>query len=222
MTRHSSLSQANHADISNKLRDAHDEDRDNITAQGRLLRRIQDQVKENNVLLVANNNITSNIKEALRLDWFKQLGSELRAFMQRIITINISTYNALIAIQQTISSRPELSLLQEPFILEDAIGRISPVHMQFINSWEAFHAVLSRRFQDVQGYKKVQSGEYILQEHVTRREISRSHRWEAAILPGQRIEMSFVFNSESRDSVSASCPSCNKVSDGSPDAEILW
>jgi hypothetical protein len=73
--------------------------------------------------------------------------------MQRIIAINISTYNTLISIQTTLSSKPERSLLQEPFILEDAIGCIAPVHIQFINSWDAFHAVLIRRCQDIQGFK---------------------------------------------------------------------
>jgi len=41
--------------------------------QGRLLKQIQDQVKENNGLLARGNNIASNIREALRLDWLSPL-----------------------------------------------------------------------------------------------------------------------------------------------------
>jgi hypothetical protein len=221
--RYSSLSQANHTDISSQLSDEHEKGQDAIRAQGQVLLQVQEQLKENNALLAAGNAVTNGIREALRLDWVMQLSSELRAFMHRIILINISTYRAVMAVQRTLSSGLERSLVQEPFILEDAIGRISPVHMQFINSWKAFHAVLSRRFEHLQGYNKVQRGEYILQEHTTRREISRSQRWEAAFLPGQRIDKSLIFNSKNQDSsVGTSCPSCKTNSDYSQDLEVLW
>lgn len=61
-----------------------------------------------------------------------------------------------------------------------------------------------------------------MQEHITKMETTPSQHWEAFILPGQRVETSFLFDSESTESISASCSSCNRLSDGLPDAEILW
>jgi hypothetical protein len=66
----------------------------------------------------------------------------------------VATYKAVVALQAVLSSHLERLLIQEFLILEDEIGRISPVHMQFISSWEAFDSVLKIRLQKVQGYQK--------------------------------------------------------------------
>ena len=58
--------------------------------------------------------------------------------------------------------------------------------MQFITFWEAFGSVLEMRFQDIQGYQKVQNKEYVFQENVTMRELDQSCPWEASFLPGQK------------------------------------
>ena len=219
---YSSLAQANYVDLSKRLIDGQERGQDRATMQGKMLQQIQDEVKENKELLVIGNSVASSVREALRLDWLKQLSSDLKAFMQRIIAINVSTYKAVISLQSLLSSQNGGALIEQPFVLEDGIGRKAPVHLQFINSWGAFHAVLEQRFQDVQGYKKVQREEYILQEHATRREIKQSQRWETAFLPGQRIEMSFVFKSADQESTRTSCPSCKTSADDLENAEILW
>jgi hypothetical protein len=77
-------------------------------------------------------------------------------------------------------------LIEEPFILEDPIGRPAPVHLQFITSWDAFNAVLEIRFRSVQGHRKIVQKEYGLQEEVTGREINQSgqacyQRWRVEI-----------------------------------------
>lgn len=60
----------------------------------------------------------------------------------------LATYNALVAIQQSLSSPLEhVSIIEEPFILDDAIGRISPIHLQFVTSWKASDAILCVRFE---------------------------------------------------------------------------
>lgn len=59
-----------------------------------------------------------------------------------------------------------------PFILEDGIGGIAPVHIQFVDSWEAFDSV---RFRGMQGHNMVQERAYVLRESGTRREIDQSH-----------------------------------------------
>ena len=97
--------------------------------------------------------------------------------MRKIFAMNVATYNAIMDMRGQLPSHLERSLFQEPFILEDGIGRIAPVHMQFITSWEAFDSVLEMRFRGMQGHQMVQNKEYVIQENATRREIGRSHPW---------------------------------------------
>jgi hypothetical protein len=190
--------------------------------QGALILEVRDRLRENNSLIEKANATTTKIGDTLRLDWFRRLASELKSLMQRICAINVATYKVVMAIQTGLPSHLERLLIQEPFILEDAIGRISPVHMQFISSWEAFDFVLEKRFQKVQGYQKVKNREYVIQEHATRREIQRNFPWEVSFLPGQRVDMSLIFERQEKVSAQTTCPRCQSVSDGLLDTDILW
>ena len=114
--------------------------------QQRLLDDFKNKLEENNQQIRAGNASIQKLSEVLRLDWVRQLGKDLKTFMRKIFVMNIATYKAVLDIRGCLPSHLERSLYQEPFILEDAIGRIAPVHMQFINSWEAFDSVLELRF----------------------------------------------------------------------------
>jgi hypothetical protein len=191
--------------------------------QDALLLEVQDRLKENNSLISIGNSIATGIADKLRLEWLKKLCVELKSLMTGVFVTNVATYRAVLALQVCLPGRLERVLIQEPFILEDAIGRISPVHLQFVNSWEAFDAVLELRFQDVQGYSKVQNKEYVLQEHATRRELNRDRPLEVSILPGQKIEMAVIFkNGEGQDLAQTTCPGCQSPSTKSQDCEIRW
>ena len=111
-----------------------------------LLKAANKKLEENNKQIRAGNAITLKISEALRLEWVRQLGNELKTFMRKIFVVNMATYKAIMDIRSCLPSHLERTLYQKPFILEDAIGRIAPVHMQFVNSWEAFDSVLELRF----------------------------------------------------------------------------
>jgi hypothetical protein len=148
------------------------------------------------------------------LGWFRQLGIELKDFMRSIIKINVATYNAVISLQSAIPNYPERLLIQQPFVLEDVIGRVTPVDLQFINGWEALDAVLEARFRGLQGSRKTRAKEYIFQDKQTGREISREWRWEGAFVPGQHVEMSLVFKTQSQAPSSDSensCPGCHSI-----------
>lgn len=191
--------------------------------QDALIVEVRDRLKENNSLISIGNTVTTKIADTLRLDWFRKLGSELKSLMERIFTTNVAIYKAVVALQAGLPSHLERSMIQEPFILEDAIGRMSPVHMQFISSWEAFDAVLELRFRSVQGHKKVKNKEYVIQEHVTRREIRRNQPWEVSFLPGQRVDMSLVFESqEQKELPRTTCPRCQTASAELQDSDIQW
>jgi hypothetical protein len=83
--------------------------------------------------------------------------------MGKIFAMNVVTFRIVAEIRASLPNHSERSLIQEPFILEDAIGRITPVHLQFIASWDAFDSVLEKRFQNVQGHEKVLSKDFVLQ-----------------------------------------------------------
>jgi hypothetical protein len=143
--------------------------------------------------------------------------------MRRAIAINIATYHAVLGIQAALPSRLERVLIEDPFILEDPIGRIAPVHLQFVTSWEAFHAVMEHRFSNLQGFRKIQQRKYGLQDRATRREIEQTRSWQRAFLPGQRVEMAFIFQSdeaESANTTNTTCPGCQTPSEDTGNTEI--
>jgi len=160
---------------------------------------------------------------ARRLSWITKLGSELKNLIWKVCMGNIAIYNEVTAIRRTLSPRMSSSLDEERFILEDAIGRVCPVHLRFITSWNAFDAVLDIRFKDKVGHDKVQQREYTLQEHATCREIDRSIDWEDAFIPGQKIDMSLIFKEHSPEKASnnlSSCPRCHAVSEMPVESEV--
>ncbi|KAH7085738.1 hypothetical protein BKA63DRAFT_402029 [Paraphoma chrysanthemicola] len=194
----------------------------NLGKQDAMLITINERLESTNRLINSGNAVTTKIAEALRLDWLRQLGTELKEYMRRIIAMNIATYHAVISIQSSLPGRLERGLIEEPFILEDAIGRIAPVHLQFVTSWDAFNAVLEIRFREMQGFQKIKKKQYGLQEKATKREIEQSRPWQRAFLPGQRIEMSFLFDTQDPESGvdKVSCPGCQTTSSNPTDAEI--
>ncbi|KAI4683916.1 uncharacterized protein J4E84_006756 [Alternaria hordeiaustralica] len=157
---------------------------------------IKDGIENANRNIEAANSILDNVSEALKLDWLRKLGSELKGMIRGAMTINFATYRAIMRLQNSLPSHLERSMFEEPMILDDPMGRIAPVHLQFITSWDAFHAVLEMRFQDMPGQIKMGRRQYALQASGTGREIELSHPWHAAFIPGQRIDMSFIFSQD--------------------------
>ncbi len=51
-------------------------------------------------------------------------------------TLNFLTYNAVVSLQNRIPAQLDRCWTQKPVILEDALGRVTPFHLEFIDSWE--------------------------------------------------------------------------------------
>lgn len=165
-------------------------------------------IRENNRLLIVGRSTTS-------LE-----SSELKTLILRAVDLNTKVYQAIQAVPGQVPGHLERTLIEEPFTLVDAIGRIAPVHLQFICSWEAFEAVLEHRFRDVPGERKVRLKEYTFQDCVTRRDVDRSKPWNRAFFPGQRIGMSLVFRGNGCDI--SSCPNCGSSAADKLDIGIQW
>jgi hypothetical protein len=201
------------------------------TQQSEALEHVRQRIDNIQEQINTRNTILDQISNTLRLDWLRQLGSELKGLMRRTVALNVATYHAIISIQAALPSRLERALIEEPFILEDPIGRIAPVHLQFVTCWDAFHAVMEHRFLNLQGFKKIQQRKYGLQDRASKREIKQTLPWERAFLPGQRVEMAIDFRiDKAKDSNGASmaCPGCHTLSDhaGDTDAQcqncLIW
>jgi hypothetical protein len=177
---------------------------------------IKDGIENANHKIEAGNSVLGNLSETLKLDWVRQLGSELKSLMRGAMAINFATYRAVIRLQNALPSHLERGMFEEPIILDDPIGRISPVHLQFITSWDAFHSVLEVRFENAPGYRKMIQRKYSLELKGTKKDISQSRLWQDAFLPGQRVEMSFIFNDKGSGDT---CPGCQTTSDKSVDAD---
>ncbi|KAF2500792.1 hypothetical protein BU16DRAFT_259008 [Lophium mytilinum] len=187
--------------------------------QDSVLIEIRTRLTENHQLISARNTLATRMSE--RLDWITRLGSDLKSFMCYLIAGNLAIYREVIAFKRmlTVLHRP---LAEDPFLLEDALGRIAPVHLRFITSWEAFDAVLEIRFKDTKGYAQVQDRDYALQEQATRREIDRESNWDLAFFPGQKVDMALIFrkNGEAGDKTIAGCPNCYAINGSSTEENV--
>ena len=74
---------------------------------------------------------------------------------------------------------------QQPVIFRDALNRVAPFHLEFINSHEAFFAVLEIRFKDV-GINKVRRREFALQNAGATTDIDLRKPWEASFVPDSK------------------------------------
>lgn len=147
--------------------------------------------------------------------------------IRKSLSLNSLIYNELIDIRRTLPDNFDRALIQEPFILEDAIGRVAPVHLQFITSWEAFEAVLERRFHDLEAYEKIRRREFVLQEAATGAEIHRSGSWEGSVRAGQKVHMALVYERTrpwENDGAKKPniCPHCGTSSDAPLTADVHW
>ncbi|KZL87535.1 hypothetical protein CI238_01433 [Colletotrichum incanum] len=151
-----------------------------------------------------------------RLDYVSRLSRELKISTSHLISIMRAVSGELSNIRTAIM-RLERPLNDEHFVFEDATGKVFPIHLRTITSWEAFEYVIADRFKGKKGAHRAQRKRYSLQERASRREVDRSTSWETAFLPYQRVDMSLMcreVQNSARVKSSLSCPRCLM---GSPD-----
>jgi hypothetical protein len=86
-------------------------------------------------------------------------------------------------------------------------------------------AVLRSNFRNVgrgRGAKKIERGEFVIQDAATKLDVDLTLPWEACFSPGQHAVMSMVFNSAKASNMS--CPKCyDKNGDNAAqDEDIEW
>lgn len=159
-----------------------------------------------------------------RLESMSHLAMDLKSSTSQIISMVLSVSGDLVRIRAVLM-RLERPLSDEHFIFEDATGKVFPIHLRTITSWEVFEFIINDRFKGKKGAHRTRRGRYKLQERATGREVDRSLDWESAFFPYQRIDMSMMCREASDVTLrerSSSCPKCMTVSLCNTGLEVQW
>jgi hypothetical protein len=125
---------------------------------------------------------------------------------------------------------------QEPMTLEDAHGKLLPLPLELVFSWEAkypseqscpvvdipqmFDSVLLSHFRARAGKKKVQKREFEIEDSMSRGTMPRTKSWSQFSEPGRKFEMSTIFKDAGRNSVV--CPKCDTISQEKKGVQVEW
>lgn len=182
---------------------------------------LRSEIRNNTALASSMNSMIRTMSHQFR--WFTDLLVSVKSMLSQGFILNLATYRAVLSIRESLGHSMDRTLIQEPFVLEDPLGRVAPVHLQFITSWKAFYAVLATRFEGLPGHKKIEQREFFIQERATSREISAKEPWEVAFRPGASVLMSLVFQRDVKTAESKShCPYCGNISEKEADDDVHW
>lgn len=180
--------------------------------------------KKNNQILNTQADLIATISSTVAKLSSREQTVELQALVQKVLESNMQVFNTVLQIQQLQANLPPQVERQQPILFEDAHERLTPFHLEFINSFAAFQAVLEVRFSQVPGLKKVKGLEYALQDTALKKTLDLSRPWESLFRPGRKVIMSILFQ-QAKTTVS-SCPGCLKedMQDGAGDgdAHVQW
>lgn len=141
---------------------------------------------------------------------------ELQDIVLEVLKTTLEIYNMILNLQMNLPRQVER---ERPVILLDACGRFCPVHLDFINSAEAFLAELKVRFKDVE-LQKIQRGQFVLENTQTKRSIDLRRPWHTCMLPGPRIDMSMIFSQA--DVPRSTCPGCRYDNTTANTEDVEW
>lgn len=152
---------------------------------------------------------------------------EQRQCFQLLITQNQQLQQSLDDIRQLLrvqSLIPPQVMLQSPVVLLDAFGKTAPFHLDFIDSIDAFVAVLKIRSEQAgvrsRGLRKLDKREFCIRDTQRRRNIDLDRPWNRVFRPGQQVDMSMVFR---RRVTPTLCPECGcENAPCEEDGEIEW
>ncbi|KAK3361242.1 hypothetical protein B0T24DRAFT_599583 [Lasiosphaeria ovina] len=160
------------------------------------------------------------------LGYVAQLGIELKSATTQAISMLFTLAGEVSSIRAALSrlERP-LNGEHEHFLLEDPTGRLFPVYLKTVTSWDGFECLLADRFKGKKGARRISRKRYVLKERATHRKLDRSKDWDTAFLPYQRVDMSRLCRefsaTRSGTTLLSSCPRCFMVnSSDSSDSEL--
>ncbi|KAH8820125.1 hypothetical protein F5884DRAFT_744486 [Xylogone sp. PMI_703] len=144
----------------------------------------------------------------------------------QIHTIATDIKNLLVLLQSHIRSQQAMPRglggcwKQAPVSLEDAMGFVIPIPLELVNPWDMFDTIIAKRFEKHPGHRKIQRGEFAIEEDSTGREVSRMLDLTMCLRPGQKIDTSVIFSKGDADS--NHCPRCRAKSAASSEARTQY
>ncbi|KAI0005667.1 hypothetical protein F4779DRAFT_597903 [Xylariaceae sp. FL0662B] len=95
-----------------------------------------------------------------------------------------------------------------PVILEDALGNILPIPMEWVDSldWDVLHKLLEGRFRGGKGHEMVMRGQYVLEDNTTGQDLDKARPLSWCLRRGMKVNMSMVYDLET---VPWCCPRCH-------------
>ncbi|KAK7697432.1 hypothetical protein SLS64_013513 [Diaporthe eres] len=157
-----------------------------------LLQQVCDETREANAL--AEQNRQTLVAHTGMMETFSRVASGLVVWTQEDGLLSLvrkglqwhsRIFDAVTQMQQVLCSIPPQIEREQPVLFEDAHGRLTPFHVEFINSHNAFQAVLEARFENMPGLRKVRNLEYAMQDTQSKLVLDLSRPWEHIIRPGR-------------------------------------
>ncbi|KAK4452014.1 hypothetical protein QBC34DRAFT_456941 [Podospora aff. communis PSN243] len=139
-----------------------------------------------------------------RLNAVLQMGSGLLDSANQILNLVYAISDDIRSLHRAVTSL-QRSLPGEHlyFEIEDPTGRLLPIPIKTIKSWEALDFILAEQFKGRKGARRVMNGQYVLKENKIGRRVSRNSPWYAAFEPYRKVDMALLYNS-----TAIGCPSC--------------
>ncbi|KAI2179943.1 hypothetical protein LOZ41_006009, partial [Ophidiomyces ophidiicola] len=162
--------------------------------------------------MAANRHVAVRTEEDIMTALLQGLSVEQRQCFKLLMSQNHQLQRRLDDVRQLLHLQgaiPPQVILQRPVILLDAFGKVAPFHLDFIDSLDAFVAVLKIRSEQagVQdgGLQKLDKKEFCIRDTPRRRNLDLSRPWATVFRPGQNVDMSMVFR---RRLAPTTCPDC--------------
>lgn len=182
-----------------------------------------DRAEQNQQTLVVHTGLLETISRVITGLVSGQQDTGLLSMTHKILQWNITIFSVITQMQQVLCSIPAQIQRDQPVSFEDAHGRVARFHVEFVNSYAAFQAILEARFVDMPGLRKVKRLEYVMRDTQSKRILDLSSPWETTMRPGRKFVMSMVF--QLTKAGSSSCPGCSREASNylkNEDSDIQW
>lgn len=148
-------------------------------------------------------------------------GKRLLNTSAQIVQLNLRIFQIVHDIQTHILRIPGEVQMQQPVYFIDPFNKSSPFHLDFVRSKEGFLAILKANFE-FSGCdpKIIDRRQFVIEEAGTLDPIDLAGPWDACFHPGQRVNMSVVFDQCSQANPTT-CPRC-KNENKAISKDISW
>ncbi|XXG93972.1 hypothetical protein Hte_000222 [Hypoxylon texense] len=159
-----------------------------IDSTGDLLGRMQRSVVSQSHAIIKSTAMLESV--------YKMLSGELKTSLQSlgnaVARVCVSTqqiYAVVLEIRTSITSAPDIrwTFLQDPFIVEDALGRKFPVPSEY--DYSLLDVIIKHKFQDGPGAEQVAAGDYEIMDAKNRQHVLSTNSW---LRPGCSITMAIL------------------------------